>query len=223
MPSATHVAALASKNQRMGCARLPLPAPPMRERRWHSSRRFSGGMVVGWPHFIRGRLTARRQQQQWRSFRERSQMTRFRNVHAEKTRSGRTVYYYRPPRARRRIRLPDDYGTETFSDAVRMAALTGVPIPRAKEPSRANNQKREIGLRLSEAVKGARQRARQRGLDFDIDLDWALEQAARQDQRCVLTGIPFLAPVETRSARHPFAPSLDRIQPSKAIRRTTSG
>ena len=138
---------------------------------------------------------------------------KFKNVHTEKTRSGRTSYYYRAARGRR-IRLPDDYGTENFSDAVRIAALIGEAVPRSKTPSEADNRKREIGLRLADAIKSARQRSRDRGLDFNISLDWALETAKRQGQRCVLTGIPFLASIDTKSFRHPFAPSLDRIEPS---------
>jgi hypothetical protein len=139
---------------------------------------------------------------------------KFKNVHTQKTRSGRSVYYYRPERGRR-LRLPDDYGTKNFLDAVRIAALIGDAVPRTKKPSEADNRKREIGRRLAQTIKGARQRAQDRGLDFDISLDWALKQAERQGQRCVLTGIPFLAPIETKSFRHPFAPSLDRIEPSK--------
>jgi hypothetical protein len=96
-----------------------------------------------------------------------------------------------------------------------MAALIGKAAPRGRVPSEADNRKREIGLRLTDAVKGARQRAKVRGLNFDIDVDWVLAQAEKQRHRCALTGIPFLAPVKSASSRSPFAPSLDRIEPSK--------
>lgn len=48
----------------------------------------------------------------------------------EKTCRGRWVWYFRMGKGKR-IRLPDDYGSEAFEEAYR-AALTGSPLPAAK-------------------------------------------------------------------------------------------
>lgn len=138
---------------------------------------------------------------------------KLKGVHTETTRHGATAYYYRPKRGRR-IRLPDDYGTENFTDAVRMAALVGEVPTRHKKPTAIDTTRGRISVTLARAIKGAKQRAKAKGLPFDLDMDWALDVVERQGLRCALTNIPFFTATTASGSRHPFAPSLDRTVPS---------
>lgn len=139
---------------------------------------------------------------------------KIKNVQTELSRHGRIVYYYRAGNSPR-IRLPDEYGSEAFMAAVDLAAKTGIATPREPftRPSFERTRKRNVGQSLAIAVKGARQRSSAKELGFDIDLAWALAQAERQDFKCCLTGIAFYMPTTAKSYRHPYAPSLDRINP----------
>jgi len=142
---------------------------------------------------------------------------KFKGVHTE-VKSGVAVHYYRRGKGVR-IRLPDDPDSEAFATAVRLAATIGISTPRDKKSTEVENRRLQIGVALKEAVSGAKQRARERGLPFDIDIDWVLSKVEQQDLRCSLTGIPFLSEHNTSSYRHPFAPSLDRIEPKSGYTR----
>lgn len=139
---------------------------------------------------------------------------KLKHVQSEISRHGKRVYYYRVGNSPR-IRLPDSYGSNEFLAAVDLAARSRVAAPREPfiRPSFTRDQKRHVGRSLEIAVKGARQRSSKKKLAFDIDISWALEQAARQNFRCRLTGISFYMPTASTSYRHPYAPSLDRIDP----------
>lgn len=137
---------------------------------------------------------------------------RFKHVCKETTRHGKVMYYYRI--GSRRIRLPDDYGSETFAAAVRLAATVGAASLERKPNNAVTRNRSKVGRALSAAIKGAKKRAQAKSVPFDLDLEWALEQAEAQNLRCALTGIPFYFEIDTRSKRGhmPFAPSLDRIK-----------
>lgn len=137
------------------------------------------------------------------------------HVQSEISRHGKRIYYYRVGKSAR-IRLPDDYGSEEFLTAIGLAAASGTAVPRKPyvRPSFQRMQKQSVERALTAAVKGARQRSNAKGIGFDITATWLLEQAQRQGFKCCLTSIPFYMPTDAKSFRHPFAPSIDRINPS---------
>ena len=60
---------------------------------------------------------------------------------------------------------------------------------------------------------------RNRGRDFTITKASLIEIAERQDYRCFMTNLRFVPWIEvTRGMRHPFSPSVDRIDPAKGTR-----
>ncbi|MGY3607623.1 MULTISPECIES: hypothetical protein [unclassified Bradyrhizobium] len=109
--------------------------------------------------------------------------------------------------------MPDEYGSDSFEQAVKFAAVLGV----GQSPKKPNNEytrnRHRIGKALTEAIKSAKQRAKTSGLIFDLDLEWAIQEVEAQDLRCALTNVPFYFHVDAISRQHPFAPSLDRIRP----------
>lgn len=134
----------------------------------------------------------------------------YKNAHKEQNRHGQIVYYYRS-QGGRRIRLPSDFGSDSFQEAVRFAAVLGTGQPAKNVNNQYTRNRSKIGVALAAAIKSAKGRAKAKGVDFDLDLEWALKTVEAQDLRCALTNVPFYFPLETTSRRHPFAPSLDRI------------
>ncbi|MHC2867923.1 hypothetical protein ACVIYH_009056 [Bradyrhizobium diazoefficiens] len=148
-------------------------------------------------------------------------MRKPKHVHSEVSRHGRRIYYYRVGNSPR-IRLPDDYGSAEFMAAVKLAAESGTAVARDPyvRPSFDRTQKQKVGKAIEEAVKGARQRAATKGIQFDLSTDWVLEQVEAQNFKCCLTSIPFYMATESKSFRNPFAPSIDRIDPSGGYTKT---
>jgi hypothetical protein len=140
------------------------------------------------------------------------------NVSRETTRHGRIVYYFKA--GGRRIRLPDDYGSEGFLAAVSIARATSLARAQGeREPGLMTERqrvryvhKRNIEATLKRAVKSSKARAKLSGVANDLDLDWALRQAEDQQFKCALTNIPFYMESDATSRRHPFLPSIDRIK-----------
>ena len=64
-------------------------------------------------------------------------------------------------------------------------------------------------IRASGLLSGAKKRAQKAGLEFSLDLDWVAERVGRGV--CEASGLPF----NLVTGRDPFAPSLDRIDPTK--------
>ena len=64
-------------------------------------------------------------------------------------------------------------------------------------------------IRASTLVSGAKKRAEKAGLAFELDLDWVAERL--NHGYCEVSGIPF----NLVTGRDPFAPSLDRTDPTK--------
>lgn len=136
---------------------------------------------------------------------------RLRYVEITRTRHGRTVYYFRRSKGVR-IRLPDAYGSSDFMKEY-AAALSGeVPAPkqrRAQRPKGVNRFKAQKAMEA--ALARGRERSKDRGREFSLTLEWALDAIEQQGFCCSLTGIPFYTDVEDSKFRHPFAPSIDRI------------
>lgn len=59
-------------------------------------------------------------------------------------------------------------------------------------------------------VNGARRRAKDQGVDFDLDLDWVKQKI--EAGKCEVTGIPFNLQPAKDKWKHPYAPSLDRVE-----------
>lgn len=140
---------------------------------------------------------------------------RYKNVSIQRMRHGRAVYYYRVGKSRR-IRLPDDYGSPHFTEAIELAKASGIATPPTPKPRDTFDYKRrqQVGAVLAKAVRAARSRAKRRNLEFDIDEAWVIERAENAKFKCNLSGIPFYADRDFRT-RHPYAPSLDRIDSSR--------
>lgn len=134
-----------------------------------------------------------------------------RYVHVETDRHGNEVVYFRRGQGARH-RLPK-LKHLLFKRAY-AAALSGEPIPHVRAPGGAARQRALVRRALRAARIDARGRAIQKGLPFALPYEWVAETAERQKYRCSLTGIPFLAEPPGPSAKHLFAPSLDRILPA---------
>ena len=144
---------------------------------------------------------------------------KLKNLHQERTRHGKIVYYFRQAR-KKRIRLPNELGSAEFLRAYAFATelaageaedtIARRAILRIREFA---SEKREKMIRdkMARVIKGAEQRAKERGFGFDINLDWIMAQALRQEFRCSMTRIPFYFDSDTDSKTNPYAPSIDRI------------
>lgn len=64
-------------------------------------------------------------------------------------------------------------------------------------------------IRASGLLSGAKKRAAKAGIVFELDLEWVAERVERGF--CEVSGIPF----SMVTGRDPFAPSLDRTDPTK--------
>ena len=136
------------------------------------------------------------------------------HVQHEVTRHGKPVYYFRI-KGQPRIRLHGEYGSREFWEGYALAASGGISEGgRPRKILIQRNNLREILQSVRQTVASAKHRAAKRGLPFDLTEDWALEQINRQDFKCALTGIPFLAGRASGRARA-YAPSFDRIDNSK--------
>jgi len=78
-----------------------------------------------------------------------------------------------------------------------------------KMKQRAKDQKNTPNGRAQRLYQGAKARARKLGVDFDLDLEQIKELV--RNGKCEVSGIDFVL----QEGRHPFAPSLDRIDPLK--------
>lgn len=123
-------------------------------------------------------------------------------LHSYATRHGKTAYYYRAP-GERKIRLPNDYGTDRFWKAFEIAKTEGaVPV---------DLRERDMRRSLIGLLHTTRNRAKARGYEFALSLEWALDLARKQGFRCALTGIRFNTEWKNKSRANPFVPSIDRI------------
>jgi len=109
--------------------------------------------------------------------------------------------------------LDGDYGSAKFWECYALAASGATPngMPHYKRIAQ-REARRDIAQAIKQGFAAAKHRAGKRGLPFDLTEEWAAAQIERQDFKCALTGIPFLAEHSDVKARiRPYAPSLDRI------------
>lgn len=87
---------------------------------------------------------------------------------------------------------------------------------RARNPERSRNSWRQYALTekgtITVLLNYARDRSKRQGLAFDLDREWLAAKLAVGT--CELTGVGLerLSPGQHRT--HPYAPSLDRIEPA---------
>lgn len=83
-----------------------------------------------------------------------------------------------------------------------------------RDDVRERNWKERITPRVksSRMMREIRHRCKRRGLDFDLDREWLLIKL--ENGRCELTGLPFVLSRGTRVLTNPYAPSIDRVDPS---------
>jgi len=79
-----------------------------------------------------------------------------------------------------------------------------------KNRSAQNRYYSESG-RPKQILSSARKRAKVKGLCCTITLEWVLAKIDEQGNRCVKTGIEFDYGKDAQYKKHPYAPSLDRI------------
>jgi len=63
-------------------------------------------------------------------------------------------------------------------------------------------------------TRAARKRAKKRNLPYDLDYEFIYEMWEKQNGVCAMTGIPFNIENKVKRKAQPFAPSIDRIDPS---------
>lgn len=133
----------------------------------------------------------------------------------ERSRHGKTVYYYRRGKGPR-VRISGEPGSEEFtlSYAAALASYTGRRASRAMdyEIAPAVNA-------LSRSLQGAKMRAHKRGMPFDLDVDWCIEMLRAQGGVCAVTGMKFECRPIGGDKRAPLGPSFDRIDPTKGYTR----
>lgn len=87
----------------------------------------------------------------------------------------------------------------------------GTSVRNMRRKVRAESSK--LGF-YQEMLSQVRRRTKVKDLPpMDFDAHWVLQQAEKQGHRCCVTGIPFDYTYSRR--RHPFWPSLDRIDSDK--------
>ena len=69
--------------------------------------------------------------------------------------------------------------------------------------------------RPKQMFSSARKRAIKKSLEFPLTVEWLLDRFETQDHSCAMTGISFVYDKDKRFTRHPFSPSLDRIDNDK--------
>lgn len=69
--------------------------------------------------------------------------------------------------------------------------------------------------RLAKLMAMAKNRAKSKPIDFDLTLDHLLDLWESNGGCCELTGIPFVLGRSDKGVVHPYAPSIDRIEPSR--------
>ena len=131
-----------------------------------------------------------------------------RHVQCERTRHGRTVYYYRKGTGPR-IRLDGNYLSPEFW-ASYAAAATGIVGPRDE---RLSGRFIEIRAAIRRGLQAAKYRSLKRGAPFNLTKEWALAQVEKQDFKCAMTGIPFFCKRPLDARVHPYSLSFDRIDP----------
>lgn len=133
-------------------------------------------------------------------------------VQTETSRHGKVVYYFRRG-PNPRLRLKGSPGSKEF-EASYEAAMQETPILHVRDmPQLPEARKQATERYFRQFMPRAQRRCRRKGLPFDLTMDWALQQAEAQGFRCCLTGIEFFAKHPGRSARNPYAPSVDKIDP----------
>ncbi len=72
--------------------------------------------------------------------------------------------------------------------------------------------RKTVGGRISGMLRDARSRSKKTGIFCDLTRDWI---SARLKNGCELTGLPFRYSNDGRSKMDPFAPSIDKRDPSR--------
>lgn len=140
---------------------------------------------------------------------------RIRYVQSFVDRHGIQRYYFRRI-GEHRFALPSVPGSPEFVAAYNEAMAKALPArPRLPRPSKMGEYLRMIERALYRGIGRAKSRGKLKSMPFDLDMEWALAEAKKQKYRCAITGIVFFEQKKTGSKCDPFAPSFDRIDPSK--------
>lgn len=82
-------------------------------------------------------------------------------------------------------------------------------------PARSDARFPDIAKELRSAVKRSRERSARRGRTHTVTEEIALQMLWSQRGKCALTGITFTLSPSATSKRKPFAPSIDRLDPTR--------
>lgn len=97
-----------------------------------------------------------------------------------------------------------------------MTAAERTAAYRARDPERSRKQWREWAMSpegtITVLLNYARDRARRQELPFDLDREFLREKLARG--KCELSGLTLQRVAPGGYRTHPYAPSLDRIEPA---------
>lgn len=121
--------------------------------------------------------------------------------------TGRPRWYFRKP-GRKLVPLPD-FPThhKEFLRAYSEAETSGKALPSAHQQL--------IRRFATAALKRARSRARTKSIEIDVNLKDVTQMLEKQSYKCAVSGIKFTDERVGSSPRMPFAPSIDRIDPSR--------
>lgn len=139
---------------------------------------------------------------------------RRRYVQVEKTRHGKSTFYFRRNDGPR-VRLPAPE-SPSFMPAYQ-AALSGKPIPHVRDmpASKIGTRRAKTKKLLAKALRAAQARSRKKGLPCELDLQFLFDLAEAQNYRCALTGIEFFFDHHAKCRVAPYVPSIDRINPKR--------
>jgi hypothetical protein len=121
-------------------------------------------------------------------------------------------YFWKRPGPK--IRVYGEFGSEEFKDNYWRAVAGEVIVkPVLKKAAAAPLDHVRLKVAVERAVIRAKKRAAEKGLQRDINFEWAMNQVVANNFKCEVTGIAFFDPAGDGHKIHPFAPSIDRIDP----------
>lgn len=137
-------------------------------------------------------------------------------VERNRSRHGKDRYYFR--RQQLRVRLPDPGEDPALFRKLYDRCLIDSGGLTPKIPSKGGRGRKRRHNPIYRAIWLAKSRAKEKGRSFDLTSGWMLEQLARQDNRCAITGIEMAVAADL-GAKSPYQVSIDRIDSARGYTR----
>ena len=114
------------------------------------------------------------------------------------------TWYEAPSRRIRRVTLKTSDFEEAKARLLDYVRHEEMP----SRPSAVRDDWKDVAERLCKRVKSS---GRRRGLDFALDPEYLYQRMERAGFRCPICGVPLAYVLDPAFYRHPWAPSVDRI------------